>query len=353
VRVPRAEPTDYTQDDSAFVAQPPAGGRTSQMASIAGAVASLALVIGAGVWGYGVMARDVSGVPVVQAMSGPMRVAPEDPGGTLTDHQGLAVNSVAGLGVAEGPAEQLILAPRPAGLAAEDVAAGALVPLETAPMEASMPGQAEAMELGSESELADANGVMALVDQLAAVDAPLTPLESSGTTEEEDFSDVQDVSSALAEVLGSEEDGAEMDEPQSVTALAGPGVAQSLRPKLRPSGLRVASVDTTAVATDAALADVLSSVTKEIDPASLATGTRLVQIGAFDSPETARAEWQRLETRFGEYLDGKARVIQKATSGGRVFYRLRAEGFADLSDARRFCAAFVAQNVDCIPVVTR
>jgi hypothetical protein len=36
-----------------------------------------------------------------------------------------------------------------------------------------------------------------------------------------------------------------------------------------------------------------------------------------------------------------------------VFYRLRAHGFADLSDARRFCAAFVAQNVDCIPVLNR
>jgi hypothetical protein len=36
-----------------------------------------------------------------------------------------------------------------------------------------------------------------------------------------------------------------------------------------------------------------------------------------------------------------------------VFYRLRAHGFTDLSDARRFCAAFVAGGVDCIPVVTR
>ena len=49
----------------------------------------------------------------------------------------------------------------------------------------------------------------------------------------------------------------------------------------------------------------------------------------------------------------KRRVIEKATSGGRTFYRLRAEGFADLPDARRFCAALVAEKADCIPVVTR
>jgi hypothetical protein len=28
-------------------------------------------------------------------------------------------------------------------------------------------------------------------------------------------------------------------------------------------------------------------------------------------------------------------------------------GFDDLNDARRFCAAFVAERTDCIPVVTR
>jgi hypothetical protein len=52
-------------------------------------------------------------------------------------------------------------------------------------------------------------------------------------------------------------------------------------------------------------------------------------------------------------LNGKTRIIQKATSGGRVFYRLRAMGFEDIADARRFCSALVAQNADCIPVVTR
>ncbi|MFC6583995.1 SPOR domain-containing protein [Sulfitobacter aestuariivivens] len=82
-------------------------------------------------------------------------------------------------------------------------------------------------------------------------------------------------------------------------------------------------------------------------------GTRLAQLGAFDSEAVAREQWDQLNTRFGTYLAGKKRVVQKATSGGRVFYRLRAMGFEDIADARRFCSALVAENADCIPVVTR
>jgi hypothetical protein len=52
-------------------------------------------------------------------------------------------------------------------------------------------------------------------------------------------------------------------------------------------------------------------------------------------------------------MAGKQRVIQKASSGGRTFYRLRVMGFTDMSAARHFCAALVAANADCIPVVTK
>ena len=87
----------------------------------------------------------------------------------------------------------------------------------------------------------------------------------------------------------------------------------------------------------------------EIDPVSLVPGTRLVQLGAFDSVPLARGEWDKLAGRFGGLLDGKGRVIQQATSGGRTFYRLRAAGFKDEADARRFCAALLADNAACVP----
>ena len=87
--------------------------------------------------------------------------------------------------------------------------------------------------------------------------------------------------------------------------------------------------------------------------ADLATGTRLVQLGAYESAEVAEQEWGRISGRFDSFFDGKARVIQKAKSGGRTFYRLRAHGFGDLAEARRFCAALVAERADCIPVVVK
>src|SRR6056297_3310451 len=87
----------------------------------AGAALSLALIVGVGVWGYKIMARDVSGVPVVRAATGePMRVAPNDPGGLNAAHQGLSVNKVMAEGGAEKPSDRLVLAPKPVTLTEED-----------------------------------------------------------------------------------------------------------------------------------------------------------------------------------------------------------------------------------------
>ena len=78
-----------------------------------------------------------------------------------------------------------------------------------------------------------------------------------------------------------------------------------------------------------------------------------MQFGAFASPEEARAAWDKMDAQFTDFLTNKRRVIEKALSGGKTFYRLRAMNFADTSDARRFCAAFVAEGQACIPVVAR
>lgn len=124
-----------------------------------------------------------------------------------------------------------------------------------------------------------------------------------------------------------------------------PGLSRSARPLMRPANLRL-----TAPAPSATPA---ATSSKEIAPSKIAAGTRLVQLGAYDSAEVARSEWDKLTTRFDDYLPGKTRVIQKAQSGGKTFYRLRAMGFKDLADARRFCSALMAGKAACIPVVTR
>ncbi len=134
-------------------------------------------------------------------------------------------------------------------------------------------------------------------------------------------------------------------------------------PKRRPDGLaeRAAEIVAAQVAarTDSspAAAPIVGGAgqdaVQDIDAASLPVGTRLVQLGAFDSEDVARSEWTKLAGRFEDYMGGKARVIEKAQSGGKTFYRLRAMGFEDLSDARRFCSVLMAGKSACIPVVTR
>jgi hypothetical protein len=298
------------------------------LTNIAGAAVSLALVAGIGVWGYNLVIRDVTGIPVVRAAQGEMRVRPEEPGGELARHQGLSVNVVAAEGSAGRPADQLRLAPKPVELEAEDQ------PVQVA-MVAAKSQEAEAPLIDA-SEAIRSGNVQDLVAQLTDGVAPL----SGAGTEAKAAADPVDAAVAMAMADTSVK-------PKVVKAvLNAPGVRNSLRPRNRPAG--------GAVVTQAALqtAPVKASAS-EVDPATLPAGTRMAQLGAFDSPEVAREQWDRLQGQFGPYLQGKDRVVQKATSGGRVFYRLRALGFEDIADARRFCSALVAENADCIPVVMR
>ncbi|SOH92379.1 Sporulation related domain-containing protein [Monaibacterium marinum] len=77
------------------------------------ALVSLGLVIGLGLWVWRLGTQDVTQVPVVLAQSGPMRVEPEEPGGTQVPHQGLEVNDVvAGVDAPLLP-DEVTLAPAP------------------------------------------------------------------------------------------------------------------------------------------------------------------------------------------------------------------------------------------------
>ena len=105
-------------------------------ANIVGAVISLAVFVGIVTWGAQTVLRDSSGVPVVRALEGPARIAPEDPGGLLVAHQGLTVNEVAGSQVIGSANDPLQLAPRPINLQAEDQPIQSLLTRDTAAAEA-------------------------------------------------------------------------------------------------------------------------------------------------------------------------------------------------------------------------
>ncbi len=291
-----------------------------------GAAVSFGLLAGLGVWGYNLSVRDVTDVPVIRAMEGPMRVQPEDPGGDLAEHQGMAVNAVQAEGVAEEPASRIILAPQPIDLAANNNIVISELPEEEPVIEAREPVE---RPLSGDEAVAAA---LALAEKLSAGMEPLdgAAVTDTRTDEAEDIAAVARPADTGLQVIS-----------QSI-----PGVKTSPRPALRPNGLQ-ASTKRVASRTETVAAVI------DIAPADVAPGTRLVQLGAYDSAETARREWGKFAERFSAYMAGKKRVIQKTQSGGRTFYRLRAHGFDGLSEARRFCSVLLAEDAACIPVVSR
>lgn len=290
-------------------------GRGQSFVNVIGALVSLSLIIGVGYWGYKLIMRDVSGIPVVRAMEGDMRVLPDNPGGDIARHAGLSVNELVARGEAAGPEDRLVLAPTTQGLAQEDMAVTPTSPTDAETMipAALLPGT-DLAETGAASTGSTVDDVLAMVADITAADEA--------------------------------EEIAAMDRiPASVS-----GVSVSLRPVVRPASLRANAAPAPAAAPAAPAATPAASDVA-VTTTDFAVGTDLVQLGAFSSAELAAQEWARLQSRFGSLMNGRERVVQVSTQTSGTWYRLRASGFADRDDARRFCAALQAEGAECIAVV--
>ena len=340
-----------------FAGYLPAGGVQSLMRRTAG-LASVVMALGLGIWGYQLAQRDIAGLQVIKAPDGPGREAPLDPGGELARHTGLAVNSVAAIGTAAPGPDQVTLAPRPAQLDAADAPMSELKPLPTrekttrpeAPMQAAGERMYDAAMPIPDASFRAATPTAEAGRVVIALGDDLTPPET-------DEGLGAGIDAALAEALPDltppveEASAATLSEglPKAIAASV-PGLSTSPRPLPRPQSDLPAEAAAVAVAT--ALAPEPADAI-EISPDDLAAGTRLVQIGAHDSVDLARAEWDRVSVQFEALMAGKRRVIQEAVSGGRTFYRLRVEGFKDVTESRHFCAALVAERTNCIPAQVR
>ncbi|WP_166415743.1 SPOR domain-containing protein [Cochlodiniinecator piscidefendens] len=294
----------------------------SSVPVIAGALMSLALIAGLGTWTYRLAVRDVTGVPVVRAIEGPMRIQPVEPGGEQARHQGLSVNQVQAAGEAAPAADRLVLAPEPVGILPSDQPITEERPVVSAPINIGEATDSPVL-VSAETVIPEGGGLSNLVDQLIDGTAPLGEL-----------TEIDDATQS----------------PLRVAATV-PGVAVSLRPQPRPSSDVIAQA--LATAQSVSLSEPSTQNTDEVAASSIAAGTRLVQLGAYDSADLARQEWARIAGQFEDYFEGKSRVIQEATSGGRSFFRLRVLGFDGLSDTRRFCSVLLARETACIPVVVR
>lgn len=79
------------------------------------------------------------------------------------------------------------------------------------------------------------------------------------------------------------------------------------------------------------------------------SGTHVVQVGAFKSEAEASGNWTRLQTRLGDYLDGKSENIERADLGDKgVFFRLRIGPFASSAAAKTYCEGLKTRGAECI-----
>ena len=279
-----------------------------------GTALSLCLLAGAIGWSYQLIVRDINQIPIVRAQLGPLRVAPDNPGGLTAANQGLSVTQLA---VNEKPllSNEIHLAPAADSLNEESLALKITEGVKSNTDDETF----EIKEVNAENNL----NLTVLANEIEA---------GSSSKEEAILSKVafsqkkMEIENAVSLALSIADD-----------QLAS---STSLRPKIRPKSFNENNKE---------ILDQLATNELVSKPPM---GSAMVQLGAFENKNLAQSEWQRFENLLGSMLISKKMVVEKAESGGKIFYRLRASGFDNISDARQFCTG-ISDKVACIPVVTR
>ena len=279
-----------------------------------GATLSFFLLVGAIGWSYQLIVRDINQIPVVRAQLGPLRVAPDDPGGLTAANQGLSVTQLA---VNEKPllSNEIHLAPAAEILNAEHLALQVTEHVKSNTDD----GTFEIKEVNAENGI----NLKEVFNEIEVDNSSKKEVVLSKVAFSQKKIEIENAVSLALSIT---------DDPVDSLTL--------LRPKLRPMISRRNNKITG------------DQVVNNEPISNLPIGSAVVQLGAFENKNLAKSEWQRFEKLLGSILFSKKMIVQKAESGGKIFYRLRASGFDDISDARQFCSA-ISDRVACIPVVTR
>jgi hypothetical protein len=78
-----------------------------------------------------------------------------------------------------------------------------------------------------------------------------------------------------------------------------------------------------------------------------ASGGIAVQLAAFESEQAAQQDWGKMAEKMPKFFDGHVPLVERAQLAGRVVYRLRTGGFADMAAATAFCMEVRAKGGDC------
>jgi D-alanyl-D-alanine carboxypeptidase len=82
-----------------------------------------------------------------------------------------------------------------------------------------------------------------------------------------------------------------------------------------------------------------------------ASGSHLVQLGAYSSVEGARTAWSQLTKKYG-VLQGFNSASSSVVVNGKKFVRLAAMGFGDAASANAVCAQVKSKGGDCVVKAT-
>ena len=286
--------------------------------SIFGAVISLNLILWAGYWTYNIISRDINGIPIVAAQPGPLRVAPDTPGGIEAENIELAVTKIASQELPPNP-KAVELAPGTEKLTPDDLTIfQAIRQKKIIDRQAALNNQ---IHLG-------------VIEPNLSKEISLEPVNTVTNTANYSITENQSelVAAALALAL----------KPSADNLIAN-AVAQNkfkqIKPRLRPGSLLEASVSTTETVIRPALA-------------SVETGLAVVQFGTFATETVAFEEWDRLSKNLSVILDGRPKYVERIKRNGNEIYRLRLGGFVNIDDASRFCSAVISQE-NCVPVIAK
>ncbi len=76
-------------------------------------------------------------------------------------------------------------------------------------------------------------------------------------------------------------------------------------------------------------------------------GGTAVQLAAFETQQAAEQDWGKLAEKMPHLFDGRRPEVQQARVAGRIVYRLRTGGFANLAAATAFCGEVRSRGGDC------
>lgn len=393
----------------------PAGQRGAPRPLNTALAAAVALTVGGGIlwWGAGLGARDISRIPVVEALHGPIKRRPLDDGQPQLSADQNAVDSmIEGEGArtayadpVERPTEEdrafgslartaaagrtdprVSAAPSgPAtlaapGMAASDAAPGPRAPSISAPGRTSPDLSALGLPAPGASRVAPAASPVPAVDpraQTAGQSAARSPADAQAAAREDAARlRAQAEAQARAAAARAAAEAAAKGEAESAAAAArleaerleaqaaaARAAAEALAPPPpaepedalaeAPRFAPVASARPDAAERAVALAVARQEEAQQasrVATLALNAGDDAVQLGAFESERVAEAQWGRLAGRHDDLLSGFAHAVTTVESGGRTLFRLRAGPLGGREAARNLCAAFKTRGVPCIPV---